>query len=136
MTVLRIDGKGRGFAGGAGLALASDHWEGELAILKSDLYGGYIGARYRLLTGWFRPYGALGMPIFLFDADTLDDMGNVTGTEKRVSVGVRYAAGLELVINGHLSVQADLGVEHFFFVGGTRYEANAFVPTLGVIGRL
>jgi hypothetical protein len=140
MSVLRIDGKGRGVAGGLGIAIASDHWEGEIAILKSELYGGYIGARYRLFTGWIRPYVALGMPLFLFDADTLDDMGNVTGSDTRVSVGVRYAGGVELRINGHLSVQADLGGEYFWFVKGVQhdghtYDSSLFVPTVGVILR-
>jgi len=140
MSVLRIDGKGRGFAGGLGIAIASDHWEGELAILKSELYGGYIGARYRLFTGWIRPYVAIGMPLFLFDADTLDEMGNVTGSDTRVSVGVRYAAGVELRINGHLSVQGDLGGEYFWFVKGVQhdghtYDSSVFVPTVGVILR-
>ena len=140
MSVLRIDGKGRGFAGGLGIAIAGDHWEGELAILKSELYGGYIGARYRLFTGWFRPYVAIGMPVFLFDADTLDEMGTVTGSDKRVSIGVRYAGGVELRINGHLSVQGDLGGEYFWFVKGVQhdghtYDSSVFVPTVGVILR-
>ena len=40
------------------------------------------------------------------------------------------------MINGHLSVQGDLGYEHFFNVEDTAFEADVFVPTLGVIGRL
>jgi len=140
MTVLRVDGKGRGFAGGGGIALAFDHWEAELAFLKSDLYGAYVGARYLVFTGWIRPYGALGMPLFVFNADNFDQMGNVTTVDKRVSLGVRYAGGIELRLNGHLSVQADLGGEHFFFVHGVihaghTYDENVFVPTLGVILR-
>jgi hypothetical protein len=39
------------------------------------------------------------------------------------------------MINGHFSVQGDLGYEHFFFVDD-HFEADVFVPTLGVIGRL
>jgi hypothetical protein len=141
VSVLRIDGKGRGFAGGVGFAIAKDRLEGEVALLRSEEWGGYIGFRYRLLTGFFRPYAALGMPLFVFDADTFDMMGNVTGTEKRLSVGVRYAAGLELMINGHLSVQGDLGGEYFWFVKGLQhaghvYDSSVFVPTLGVILRL
>jgi hypothetical protein len=141
LGILRIDGKGRGFAGGAGIAIANPHFEGELAVLRSDEWGGYLGMRYRPLTGWFRPYGAVGMPLFVFDADKLDDMGNVIGTSKHVSVGIRYAAGIELELNGHLSVQADLGGEYFFLIKGFQhdnktYESSVFVPTVGVIGRL
>ena len=39
------------------------------------------------------------------------------------------------MINGHLSVEGDLGYEHFFNVDQTPYEADVFVPTLGVIVR-
>jgi hypothetical protein len=70
----------------------------------------------------------------VFDHDEIgaDDM---TTTTKRLAVGVRGAGGLEIKINGHLSVQGDVGYEHFFFVDD-RHEADVFVPTLGVIGRL
>lgn len=134
LGVMRIDGKGRGFAGGAGLAISRGNFEIELMLLKSDEVGGYLGLRYRLLTGFFRPYGAVGAPGFVFDHDELSP-GGATMTTRRLAVGARAAAGIELMINGHLSVQGDLGYEHFFFVDD-HYEADVFVPTLGVIGRL
>jgi outer membrane protein W len=102
--------------------------------LKSDEYGGYLGARYRPFTGVFRPYVALGVPGFVFNHDEVQMDGTVE-TTKRLAIGVRAAAGLELMINGHFSVQGDLGYEHFFFVDD-HFEADVFVPTLGVIGRL
>jgi hypothetical protein len=141
LGIMRIDGKGRGFAGGAGIAIANPHFEGELAVLRSDEWGGYLGMRYRPLTGWFRPYAAVGMPLFVFDADKLDPMGMVIGTSKHVSVGFRYAAGVELELNEHFSVQADLGGEYFFLIKGFQhdnktYDSSVFVPTVGVIGRL
>ena len=136
LGVLRIDGKGRGFAGGAGLAISRGHYEFDLMMLKSDVVGGYLGLRYRLLTGFFRPYVALGAPGYVFDHDELQPDG-MTATTKRLSAGVRGAAGVELMINGHLSVQGDLGYEHFFFLDDNDpYETDVFVPTLGVIGRL
>ena len=136
LGVLRIDGKGRGFAGGAGLAISHNKYELEIMMLKSDVIGGYLGVRYRLLTGVFRPYGGIGMPGFVFDHEELQP-DRTTMTAKRLSVGVRAAAGIELMINGHLSVQGDLGYEHFFFLADNDpYEADVFVPTLGVIGRL
>jgi hypothetical protein len=134
LGVLRIDGKGRGFAGGAGLAISRGKLEIEIMLLKSDQIGGYLGLRYRLLTGVFRPYAAVGAPGFVFDHDELTTDGTAM-TTKRLAVGARAAAGLELMINGHLSVQGDLGYEHFFFIDD-HYEADVFVPTLGVIGRL
>ncbi|HMG20471.1 MAG TPA: hypothetical protein VK607_04110 [Kofleriaceae bacterium] len=133
ISVLRIDGKGRGFAGGAGLAIARGRLEFDVMVLKSDQIGGYLGARYRPFTGVFRPYAALGAPGFVFDHDEMQD--GAIQTTKRLAVGVRAAAGLELKINGHFSVQGDLGYEHFFFVDD-HFEADVFVPTLGVIGRL
>ena len=132
--IARIDGNHwKGFAGGVGIAYAaSDNFEVELAGLKSDVYGAYAGARYLLLTDWLRPYLAAGIPMFFFT----DDKG-----QSQVSVGGRLAAGIELKINGHLSVQGDLGVEHFFNVSDVVYkmqtfEATTFAPTIGVIGRL
>jgi hypothetical protein len=132
--IVRIDGNHwRGFAGGVGIAYAaSDNFEVELAGLKSDVYGAYAGARYLLLTDWLRPYLAAGIPMFFFTDDS---------NTSQVSVGGRLAAGIELKLNGHLSVQGDLGVEHFFNVSDVIYkmqtfEATTFAPTIGVIGRL
>jgi len=132
IAVLRIDGEGRGLAGGLGIAVSRARLEAELMVLKSDSTGGYIGLRYRLLTGFFRPYLGVGIPGFAYDQ--VDDMGVETST--KLALGLRVAGGLELKINGHLSVKADLGYEHFFFVDDPLIDTNIFVPTLGVIGRL
>ncbi len=134
LGVLRLDGKGRGFAGGFGLAISRGNLETEIMFLKSNEVGGYLGMRYRLFTGFFRPYGGIGVPGFVYDHDELQP-DTTTMTTKRLAIGVRAAAGLELMINGHLSVQGDVGYEHFFFVDD-HFEADVFVPTLGVIGRL
>ena len=111
---------------------ANDHFEVELAGLKSDVYGAYAGARYIFWSGLLRPYVAAGIPLFFFTDDSNDN---------RVSVGGRVAAGIELKLNGHFSVQGDLGIEHFFNVNDVVYkmqtfEATTFAPTIGVIGRL
>jgi hypothetical protein len=131
IVVLRIDGKLRGFAFGGGLAIARGRIEADLMVLRSDVTGAYLGGRFRFLTGFARPYLAGGVPGFLYDL--MDDAGN---TSSKLAVGVRAAVGLELVVNGHLSVQADVGYEHFFGVADTIYDADVFVPTVGVIGRL
>lgn len=126
IAVMRVDGKLRGVAFGAGLALARGRFEGDLMVLRSDITGAYLGARVRLLTGFVRPYIAGGVPAFLYDDfDTT-----------KLAVGVRVAGGVELVINAHLSVQGDVGYEHFFGVEETMFESDVLVPTLGVIGRL
>jgi len=82
--------------------------------------------------GFLRPYAGVGLPLFFFT----DDMNNA-----QVAVGGRLAGGLELVINGHFSIEGELGIEHYFNVAGVLYkgqsfEETAFAPTLGVIGRL
>jgi hypothetical protein len=136
LAVVRIDGKGRGLAGGLGVAFAAlDALELELAVLRSNQWGAYAGARVRLLTGWVRPYVGGGLPGFLFE-DENDAM------RTKIALGGRAAAGVELRINGHLSVQADVGMEYFFniddnaLVDGKHPERTQFVPTLGAIGRL
>ena len=132
-ALLRIDGKGRGFAGGLGLAYAvSDSIELELAGLRSAVWGAYAGARYRFLAGWVRPYAAAGLPMFFFT----DGANHATA-----AFGARIAVGLELVLDDHFSLEGDLGVEHFFNISDTQYmgqqlDETIFVPTLGLIGRI
>ena len=129
--VVRIDGEGRGFAGGLGLAVAGHRFEAEMLILRSGSTGAYVGVRYRLLTGWLRPYLGAGVPGFIYDEAAADGT-----TSTRLGIGVRGAAGIELRINGHLSVKGDVGYEHFFVDDTSRFDADILVPTLGVIGRL
>jgi len=136
LAILRIDGKGRGFAGGLGIAVTPmDAVELEAAGLRADLWGAYLGIRVRFLTGWLRPYVAGGVPMFFYKDDNDPEMGT------HVALGLRGAAGVEVMLNGHLSIQGDLGVEHFFnvdnaLIDNKRPDATVFVPTLGVIGRL
>jgi hypothetical protein len=130
IAVMRIDGEGRGFAGGFGIAVSRGRFEAEVMVLRSQLTGGYLGMRYRFLTGFVRPYVAAGVPGFVFTPQEMD-------ASQQLGVGIRGAAGVELKINGHLSIQGDVGYEHFFVnEEETLFDANVFVPTLGVIGRL
>jgi hypothetical protein len=131
LGVVRVDGEGRGIAGGIGLAVSLGRFEGDLMYLRSNLNGGYVGARYRFLVGWLRPYASVGMPLFIYDET--DEMGS---TSKRVALGVRAAGGIELKINGHFSVHGDVGYERFFAVEESLFFTNYFIPTVGVIGRL
>ncbi|HET9624635.1 MAG TPA: hypothetical protein VFP84_24880, partial [Kofleriaceae bacterium] len=134
IAAVRIDGKGRGAAGGLGVVFARGKLEAEVLVLRSDQTGGYVGVRYRFLTGLWRPYASLGVPGFVFDHQELQaDM--TTTTSKQLALGLRLAAGLEVRVTHHLSVLADVGYEHFWF-GDDRFDADLLVPSIGVIGRL
>lgn len=134
IAVVRIDGKGRGLAGGLGVALAPlDRFELEVAALKAADWGVYAGMRVLFMTGRLRPYVGGGIPLFFFTDDTT--------MESAVALGLRAAAGVEVKLTAHFSLQADLGLEHFFnvkdaLVRGKRPDETVFVPTVGVIGRL
>ncbi|HSR97414.1 MAG TPA: tetratricopeptide repeat protein, partial [Kofleriaceae bacterium] len=91
LGVVRIDGKGRGFAGGAGLAIAKGRFETELMVLKSDVIGGYLGFRFRLWKGVFRPYVAIGFPGFVYHHDEVDSETMMTTTTTRLAIGGRIA---------------------------------------------
>jgi hypothetical protein len=132
LALLRVE-PSRGAAAGLGLAYSpSNSFEVEGAVLRSHQWGLFAGARLRLLTGQIRPYVGGGVPVFFFNYTDLDS----GMAASRVGVGARIAGGVELVVNGHLSVQVDAGYEHFFNLDGTNFEADIFVPTVGVIGRL
>jgi hypothetical protein len=130
----RIDGKGRGFAGGLGLVYTPEpHLELQVAGLKAEAWGAYVGVRYRVLVARLRPYVEAGVPGFVYTEDA--------GMTSKLGIGLRVAGGLEVRIDRHLSIAADLGYEHFFNVDGSLYmghalEADLFVPTLGLIGRM
>jgi len=131
---LRIDGNHfKGFALALGIVYpVTESFHLEIEGMKSDVWGAYLGGRYLFMTGFLRPYAAAGLPLFFFTDDSSHD---------QVGVGGRVAGGLELVINGHFSVEGELGIEHYFNVSGVIYKGQmfdqtSFAPTLGVIGRL
>jgi hypothetical protein len=135
--MLRIDGKGRGFAAGLGIAIAPlDAVELEVVALRSSHWGVYAGLRVRFLAErrW-RPYVGFGVPAFVF-RDEAQAMG--TG----IAFGLRGAGGIEVQVAGAISAHVDLGLEYFInvdgsaIVDGKRPDRTVFVPTVGVIGRL
>jgi hypothetical protein len=92
----------------------------DVAGLFGGSMGAYVGARYAFLSGRFRPALSAGAPIFFEDG---------------AHVGIRGAAGLEVVINRHFSVVAEAGVEHMFNPA-MNYANTLFVPAIGAAGRL
>jgi hypothetical protein len=118
----RIDGKLRGLAASLGLAVdVAPTTQLEIALLLSNDVGAYAGARVHFLTGRFRPLVSVGVPVFW------------SGGAARV--GGRIGGGVEWIVQRHLSVLGELGVEHFFNPQD-RYEATVVVPILGLHGRL
>ncbi len=92
----------------------------EAAALLGGTFGGYAGARYAFLRGLLRPTVAAGVPIFVSNG---------------ARFGVRAAGGIELAIHRHLSLVAELGVEHVFNPEPA-IASTLIVPAIGAIGRL
>jgi len=88
--------------------------------LLGPSYGGYLGAAFAVLPGKFRPIVVAGMPVF-----------NSNGAR----YGIRGAGGLELQINRHLSLIAEIGVE-YLFNPEMDIKDTMFIPAVGASGRL
>jgi tetratricopeptide (TPR) repeat protein len=84
-------------------------------------YGGYAGANVAILTGRIRPIVAVAMPIFYSNG---------------WRPAVRGAGGVEVAVNRHLALIAELGVEHVFSAEASIESPTLFIPAVGVAGRL
>jgi hypothetical protein len=95
--------------------------EARAAAILGPKLGAYAGLTYAFLTQAYRPYVAVGVPLFFSSG---------------VRYGLRGAGGLEWVVSRHLALILEAGVEHEFNpeMGATR--ATVFVPAVGVVGRL
>jgi tetratricopeptide (TPR) repeat protein len=82
--------------------------------------GSYVGAAYAFMTGGLRPFASAGMPVFFSDG---------------ARFAVRGAGGIELQLNRHISLIAELGLE-YVFNPEPMYKTNVFVPAIGASGRL
>ncbi len=117
----RLDFINRGAAAALGVAYPlGRHLELDGNVLLSNFYGGYVGARYRLLTEQIRPFVAVGIPTFYAD---------------KLRIGGHVSGGVEFAINSHFSALGSVCYEHFFNADAT-VLGNYFLPVLGVIGRL
>jgi hypothetical protein len=94
--------------------------QAELGGIIGPSPGMYVGARYAILPGRFRPLVAAGAPIFFKDG---------------ARVALRGAAGLEIVLSSHISAIVELGVERVINPG-MNYVETMFVPAVGAAGRL
>jgi tetratricopeptide (TPR) repeat protein len=110
--------------GAAGLVGATadltDRLQAQVAVILGASYGGYAGASYAITGGAIRPIVAAGVPIF---------------GSGGARVALRGAGGVELAVNRHLAVIAELGVE-YFVNPEPDVSRTLFIPAIGAAGRL
>jgi tetratricopeptide (TPR) repeat protein len=92
----------------------------QAAAIVGPYYGGYAGAAYAIATGQFQPFVAAGMPIF---------------SSSGARFGLRGAGGLEVQLNRHVALIAELGVE-YMLNPEIDIKKVLFVPAVGASGRL
>ncbi|HUJ59472.1 MAG TPA: PEGA domain-containing protein [Kofleriaceae bacterium] len=90
------------------------------AAILGPHVGGYVGGVLAILTHRYRPYVAAGVPVF---------------ASSGARYGVRGAGGFEYELGRHLAISIEAGVEHTFNTQ-MGVKSTAFVPAIGVIGRL
>jgi hypothetical protein len=121
IALAHIDVVNRGGAGLVGVtADLTDRLQAQAAAILGPSYGGYAGASFAVLGGKVRPTIAAGMPIF---------------ASHGARFGVRGAGGVELAVNRHLAVIAELGVEYLFNPEAD-VKHTSFIPAIGAAGRL
>lgn len=118
---LDVDGAFRGVVTYVGLGIGVGRFVelGAGALLGASS-GFEPGARVFLPLGALRPFVSVGAPVF-FATDA--------------AVGVRGSAGLEWSLHRSVALLAQAGAA-YFPAPPTDYESAAFVPALGVVGRL
>jgi tetratricopeptide (TPR) repeat protein len=116
-----IDPVNKGAAAKVGVVFSViERLEVAAAVLLGPTQGAYLGATALFLTGRYRPTVAAGLPMFFSD-----------GTR----VSARGAGGVEVIMNRHLSVVAELGVE-YAINPEPDIDAWSFIPSVAVHGRL
>jgi hypothetical protein len=82
--------------------------------------GGYASGSFAFLDGRIRPIVVAGIPIFISDGPR---------------ISIRGAGGVELELNRHLALVAEVGVE-YVFNPEPNVAQTLFVPAIGATGRL
>lgn len=98
-----------------------DRVEARATAILGPKIGAYAGATFSFLTDRYRPYLSAGVPVFFASG---------------ARYGIRGAGGLEWIVNRHLALVVEAGVEHEFNLEMGVTKATVFVPALGVLGRL
>ena len=92
----------------------------QAAAILGPVYGGFAGATIAILPGRFRPIVSAGVPIFASDGPRF---------------ALRGAGGIELQLNRHLALIAELGLEYMLNPEDD-IAAARFIPAVGASGRL
>jgi len=98
-----------------------DRVEVRATAILGPTIGAYGGATFSFLTDRYRPYLSAGVPVFFSSG---------------ARYGIRGAGGLEYIVNRHLALVVEAGVEHEFHLEMGVTKATVFVPAVGVLGRL
>jgi hypothetical protein len=121
MAMVHVDAPNAGGAALLGLTVdVLPRLELAGAAIVGPYYGGYLGATFKILEGTFRPFVAAGMPVFASDG---------------ARFAVRGAGGLEIALNRHIALIAEIGVEYLLNPEAD-ISATAFIPAVGASARL
>jgi len=121
IAIAHVDFANRGGAGLVGVTVdVTPRLQAQAAAILGPSYGGYVGASFAILGGRLRPIVAAGLPIF------------VSGGAR---VALRGAGGVELEVNRHLALIAELGVEYLVNPEAD-VDHTLFIPAIGAAGRL
>jgi hypothetical protein len=121
MAVAHVDISNGGGAGLVGITVdVTRRLQAQAAAILGPSYGGYAGASFAVLDGKLRPLVSAGIPIF------------ASGGAR---VALRGAGGVELAVNRHLAVIAELGIEYLFNPEAD-VKRTLFIPAIGATGRL
>jgi tetratricopeptide (TPR) repeat protein len=121
IALAHVDVSNRGGAGVVGISYgATRSLQLQAAAILGPSSGGYAGASLALLDGALRPMVAAGLPIFV---------------SRGARIGLRGAAGVELTLNRHFALIAELGVEYLFNPEAD-VKRTLFIPAIGAAGRL
>jgi hypothetical protein len=119
--VAHIDPANQGMAVLVGLTADTvSRLQVQVAAVLGPSYGMYAGATFAFLDGRVRPIIAAGVPVFFSDGARLS---------------LRAAAGVELALNRHFALIAELGVEYAVNPEPS-ITPTLFIPALGATARL
>jgi len=121
LAIAHIDPTNKGAAVIVGLtADVMSRLQVQGAALLGPASGLYVGATFALMTGSVRPILAAGVPVFISDG---------------ARVALRGAGGVELAINRHFAVIAEVGVE-YLVNPEPGVSTTLFIPAIGATARL